>query len=697
MAETRDHGSENLAHPNETGTDSSDYMTEARERFDCARRGWEEQRREFTLDLKFTTGDQWDSALKSRKESDGTPALVFNRTHPIVRTIVNRQRQERPQIHFQPGDGGNPETAAFFEDKVRHIQYASHADLAYDNAAEYQAGGGFAFFRVTIEPVGKPGKGIRSLEPRIGRILDPLTVDMDPDFFQPDGSDMQYCFVGKYYKREVFRKTFKREAVPFDNDHHDPNWGDKDGVWVREYWYVTLKTRRYVQLDTGEHGYADELEVDEATVVDSEELEERQVHCDIIDGSGPLEKNDWPGAWIPIVLVVGEEVVVEGKRQFISAIRYARDPQKLLNAVKSSIAGLLAMAQRAPIIGPKGTFKDQKWRDWQNRNYAYMEWDQQYGQQGQPLPPPTRVAFEAPIQALSQAAIAEADDIKATVGYADALLQPSRSDLSGIAIGKRDAQQDLTNFHFSDNMVASQWHAGRILQDLIVKLADRPRGMQVMGKDRKTRTVPVTMQMQDGQVYEAQGFEGQPHHQIDTGDYNCIIETGKGYAAKREEETQVLLQAMQADPALWQIYGDVLFELLGYPELAERAKIALPPQIQQAISGQQQGLSPAAQQQIAQANAQVKQLLQIVQKLMGDRQGKMIDNQGKLQVQRLKTAGDIIVQDAKHRHEAATTLLQEHTDTIEHIMSLLHESEMAPPKPGEPGWQPPQAQGGAGQ
>jgi hypothetical protein len=203
--------------------------------------------------------------------------------------------------------------------------------------------------------------------------------------------------------------------------------------------------------------------------------------------------------------------------------------------------------------------------------------------------------------------------------------------------------------------------------------------------------------MQDGQTYEAQGFEGQPHHQIDEGDYNCIIETGKGYAAKREEETQVLLQAMQADPALWQIYGDVLFELLGYPELAERAKIALPPQLQQAIQGANQGISPAAQQQIAQANAQVQQLLQVVQKLMQDRQGKMLDNQGKLQVQKLKTIGDIIVQDAKHRHEAATTVFDKHTAAIQHVMDMLHESELAPAKPGEPGYEPPMPQGGAGQ
>jgi hypothetical protein len=72
------------------------------------------------------------------------------------------------------------------EGHLRHIQYASQADVAYDGAVEYSASCGFGCYRITTEYVDDE---TWAQEPRIKRILDPMTVYFDPDCQEPDFSD----------------------------------------------------------------------------------------------------------------------------------------------------------------------------------------------------------------------------------------------------------------------------------------------------------------------------------------------------------------------------------------------------------------------------------------------------------------------------------------------------------------------------
>lgn len=670
-----------------------DYMAEVMERWELAREGWSEVRKAATEDMRAVNvkGGQWDKDIAKAREDAGRPALEFNELHLPVQRVVNMARKNRPSPRVSAGDDESTEQVAeYLEDRLRHIQYASQADVAYDQAVDGAASGGMGFYRIDCEysdqaTMRKGAKPTFNQEPRIRRILDPMTQYPDPSALEADFSDAKFWFDRFWMSREAFKKQFGKEPVPFEREN-SPDWSKEDQVCVARYWWVEERTRQYVRLADGNEGYADELGLAKGTEAEnSRDVVERTVWCDLIDGEKRLKRTEWVGNWIPIIPVLGREVVVEGKRHLISMVRFALDGQKLKNACKSGISDALQSATLAPWVGYKGQFKDRRWNDAHRVKYAYLEVEAVTMPNGQLLPLPTRNTWEAPIQSLAQTAFSESDDIKRAVGYADGITAPSREAVSGIAVQRRTQQADLSNFHFEDNLVRSQWHCARVVLDLDCKLADTPRVMKARKEDGTTYSAPVTLEM-DGVAPEVQGYEGKPHHRMDLGRYDVVIETGPTYETKREEESDFLTAILQAGPQMWPLYADLIFKFKGYHELEERAKLALPPPIQQALAASAEGVPPqvaAALNGLKMENGQLKQVLQAVAAKL---QGKELENQGKLDVERLRQIGAMMLKQMDHAHESAGQQFGEATSAAQHMLDLFHESELAhmPPAPVQP-------------
>lgn len=678
-------GSDASSAPMEVG--SVDYMAQMRERFEDAKQGWSVIRQDFRDDIRYVSGDpgdQWDPLVKTARDDDGIPALTMDRLNPLVNQIVNQARKDRPQPKVGPGEGGDPATADVIEGKLRHCLYESHADIAFDNAEMYCASGGFGFYRWTKEWI---GKGFTQ-EPRLKRIGDPLTVLFDKDVQELDYSDARFAFVPKKYDRKVFKATFKKEPIPFpfDTDANE-NWGDETKVVVVEYWWVEEKKHRLVQLEDGTIDIADEIPgLDDEQVVNERELIERIVHCDIVDGEKKLEESIWEGNWIPIIPVIAKEVISGGTRRYISAVRYARDPQIFINASYSATAERMATVNMAPFIGPKGAFKDKKWRD--GKRHFYLEYEV-VNAGGQPVGPPERNAFEPAIQGTTSATAQGIDALKGAIGYVDSVTSPSQNDLSGVAVQRRDEQANLANIQYEDSLVESMWHCGRVGVDLLMALTDTPRVWDTRSESGETQKVPVTMAVPDGTSPAAPGYEDQEHARIDNGDYGVTINVGPSFNTKTEEGTQFLMDLIKADPALIPIYAPAIFKRLGYEDLEEIATAAQPPQIRQALmQAQGKGPDPAMLAQQAQSlQAQNQQLMGVLKQVEQVLKTKQIENEGKLAVQNSKTQGDLAIEKLKtmraliektidNQHDATKTMTGHHMEAIKHITGLLHESEL---------------------
>ena len=131
-----------------------DLLSAARDRMVLAIEADSTDRADALDDLRFTRGgeDQWPAeAVKARKE-DGRPCMTFNRVPSSLRQITNDQRQNTPSIKVHPVDSGaDKETALIIQGVVRHIEYESNADTAYDTAVNNAAACGRGFFRLVTE------------------------------------------------------------------------------------------------------------------------------------------------------------------------------------------------------------------------------------------------------------------------------------------------------------------------------------------------------------------------------------------------------------------------------------------------------------------------------------------------------------------------------------------------------------------
>lgn len=664
-------------------SDEKSIILEARKRFSAAKAASADVRKSYQESTRMTYGDQWDPATRSAREKASRPALSFPVLHTYVQRVTNQARKERPQPKVNAvGADSSQKVAEVYEGLFRHVHVASAADVAYDTAVECAGSGGFGYFEFTTEYVDDT---TFDQEPRIRRILDPLSVYFDPGAIEPDYSDANYYFKRRRIHKDDFKRDFGKEPESdWDDEAAKEEWCDGDYVYIAEYCYVEKSPRTMEQKDpaTGE-------------VIASRVVIDRTIKKCIIDGARVLEETTWLGKWLPIVPVLGKEVVVDGKRKLFSVIAFALDSQKLINATGSGVAEQLQLASRAPWVGPKGSMKDKRWDD-NTQNWTKLEYEAYDGEMN-PLPAPQRNAYEAPVQGLTQSLMLFTDNVKKAVGYVDTVVNPSQADLSGIAVQRRGEQSDLTNSHFEDNLVRSQWHGGRILLDLIQKYIDTPRAMRILAADGTVTMQAITMATEPGgEAPLVPGYEDKPHVRIDQGRYDVTIATGKSYNSRLQEQSDVLIQAMQSDPALWATYADVLFKSLGYPELEERAKITLPPAIQQALAAKQEGMDAKATamlSQAAQANEVLKQQLaelqKGLQKLLFERQAKILETQGRIQIAQMdnesderiaamKGSADMAVQDSKHRHDGTKTMLNADLDFMKHAHELLLKSELAP-------------------
>lgn len=689
--------------------DQSDYIQKMREQFDASKEGWSTVRNDYRLDARFASGDpadQWDSSVRTDREDEGVPALTFDRLSPVVMGIVNATRKERPQPQVIAGDDGDPQIAEIIEGKMRHIMYVSRAEVPFSHAELCATIGGWGFYKITKEYVQRTARrGQRpsyDKEPRVERILDPMCSYPDPSVQQPDFSDADYWFIRKFFKRDAFREEFGVEPVnfPFDENNADlASWGDERGVWVAEYYWIERKQHRRLTLWDGTEGRQSDLESDPSLdqyrtedghfppeYINAERDEEEIiVHCDIVDGEKILEENIVNCDWIPIVAVTGTEVVSEGKRRFISAIRYKRDAQKFLNASVSGVAEALGAANHTEYIAVEGSIRRKEWTDGKrHRVLQYHPVDVR----NQPATPPQRDTFEPPIQALLGSMAAAADGLKAADGYGDNITRPSQADISGVGVQRRQEQANLANAHFQMNLVDAQWHGGRIMLQMLIRETDTPRKWVVRKEDGTQRTVPVVGGSVDGLV---PGMENQQHYRVDQGEYGLDITTGPTYAAKAEMEIDTLLEILKTNPGMWPIYAPTVFKRLGFTDLEEIAQLAMPPQFQQAMQAKSQGVSPreaALQAQVQQMQAVIQHISQILQTKQIESDGRLaVENTkatAQLSVEKLKTIRALIEASQQHAHEAAVEMGRHRVGAAEHITGLLHEAVQAANQPAQP-------------
>ncbi len=626
----------------------TDLHAEGLRIYDYAVQRDEHNRERYAEDIRFARlGDQWPEAVRRKREQDGRPCLTINRMTAIIRQVVNDARQNKPAIKFHAvGDGADEWTAKVLDGLVRNIEYSSNADVAYDTAIDNAVSGNVGYFRITTDYA---GDDVFDQDIGIERIADSLSVVPDAYAMDADSANWMDAFVTDDYSTDAFKAKWpKADTSSFEGDQRGMalGWLSDGLVRVAEWWRRREVETVIVKLSNGQivpeakledQEFVALMEAQGVTEVARRPSRTWKVEQIIMNGAEVLEQNEWAGKYIPIVPVYGDEVIIDGKRHLKSLIHDAKDPQRMLNYWRTASTELVALAPKAPWVGPVGfAASDPRWATANTENHQALEYDGEIA--------PQRQMFAGPPAGALQEALNAQDDIKSTTGIFDASLGAQGNETSGRAILARQREGDTSTFNFTDNLSRGIRHAGRIMADLIPKVYTVARVIRTIQEDGTNRNVKVNQQTEplpeEAKEAGEQAVGVMRIYDLTSGKYDVTCESGPSYTTKRQEAAAQMTEFMRAVPGAGQVMGDLLAKSLDWPgadEIAERLKLLLPPQAQ----GQNPQLMQAQQmiQQMQQAMGQMQeQLKQAEQDRTADAEKLRIDAY-KAETDRLKALG----------------------------------------------------------
>jgi len=631
---------------------NEDLLSTARSRLDMAMSALSESREDEIDDLKFYAGSpdnhwQWPAdVLATRGAVQGQtinarPCLTINKLPQHVKQVTNDQRQNRPAAKVIPvDDNADIEVADIFNGMIRHIEYISDADVAYDTACENQVAYGEGYIRLLTEYC---DDNTFEQDIKIGRVRNSFSVYIDSINKETTGADAKYCFVTQDLTREEYERMYPN-AAPVTTlqslgvgDQSISNWLNEDTIRVADYYYIDYDRATLNLYPNNQTAFAGtpedkQLKAFFGKPLRSRESDRPKVKYCKINGYEVLEQNDWAGKCIPVIRVVGNEYEVDGRLYVSGLVRNAKDAQRMYNYWVSQEAEMLALAPKAPFIGYGGQFEgyENQWKTANTQNWPYLEVNPDVTDgQGAILPLPQRAQPPMASSGLLQAKAGASEDIKSTTGQYNASLGMGSNERSGKAILARQREGDVGTYHYGDNLARSVRNVARQLVDLIPKIYDTQRVARIIGEDGDTKMVRVNPDQQQpvNKIVDQSGIVIEKIYNLSVGKYDVVAVTGPGYATKRQESLEAMGQMLQANPSLWAVAGDLFVKNMDWPgaqEMAKRFAKTIDPKLMG--DGEDNPALAAAQQQMeamGQEMEQMHQMLQNVHKSIEDRDVKV--------------------------------------------------------------------------
>lgn len=580
-----------------TKKEKRDKLAAIRERVKLAFDADRENRRKALDDLKFLNvpGCQWDDLI--RKERGERPCYEFNKLRITVKRIVNDMRANRPAGKVRGTEEGDKDTAEVLEGLIRNIWNVSDGDTVIDAAAEYQVGGGMGAWRVSVDYA---DDSAFDQDIRIECIRNPFCLYADPACKDPLKRDARFWILtSRISKTEFERRWPKAEVVNFESESQfddDDDWEDEDSVRIVEYWYKEPVKKIISLLPDGKT--TDQVP-DGVVPLKQRAVIGNQIKMCIASGNGILEEADWAGSQFPFIMVYGENMVIDGENLWWGVPRFSKDAQRSYNYSRTLAVETVALAPQAKWWATPAQAKghEAQWAEAHKKLYPFMLANPDSQMPGFPQRMP---GADVPVALIQEVQISS-EDIKGTTGIFDPSLGKQSNEVSGTAIRARQAQGEIATFNYMDNLSKGIRRTWEILIDLIPKIYDTERAVRILGVDGAEKFARVNQVGPDGMVI----------NDLSRGKYDVTVTVGPSFSTQRQEAAEVYTQLVQANPNIFPIAADLIFKSMDLPYsdlMAERFKLLLPPQVQQAES-QGKAMPP----EVMQAMAQVDQAMQMVQ------------------------------------------------------------------------------------
>ena len=563
------------------------------------------------------------------------------------------------------------------EGLVRRIQRDSEASDARTWAFGRAAIAGRGYWLVMTRYV--PGK-TADQEVYVQRIYNQASVTLDPTHEQPDGSDCEWGFVGTdlpwdQYKAEYPLRNGKKNRLTAA-DFSDNNWrslGDDAPDWfttddtskmrfvrVVDYYYTVRESRELAMFEDGRAEWVDELPDDEAAPYTTRHVVTKRIKWAKIDGCDDdvLDETDWPGHYLPIVKVVGEELQPYDKeRRCEGIVRPMMDPCRGNNYIVSKFVERVGLTPIPPIVmaGGQDEGYESEWDAANTRTLSRLHYNQM-DSFGRPAPPPFKPDARAEIGDLAMGVQMFQDAIVSTSRVPETALGHVDPSVKSGKLAKALIQQsEMGTSNYLDNLKRSIRHEARVINDLLYPIYGRAGRMaRMMNPSGKMSSVligqPFTTQ---GDGPQARPMPAQPNDLnaktyalTPDAEFNVAIKVSRNTDTRRQQITDLIAQIISADPSQMGIIGDMLWKYADAPEheeLEKRYRAMLAPPVQAALQGDQP-LPPQVQQQMEQMQQQLQQAMELADKNKSDLMKAQMQEQGENQRAQMKAQADVEIE-----------------------------------------------------
>lgn len=666
---------------NEVALIGDPIIMEAKKRWDrCSE--WESPSRErFIDDLRFANGDsdngyQWPNAIRRAREVDARPCLTMNLIRQHNLQISNQARKNKSAIKIVPqGNGATFDSAQIFANIVRRIENISSAQDIYTIARNFQVDAGIGYWRIVTRYASETSfdQDIY-LEP----VIDPLSVYMDPDMKEKDGSDANFCFVFDNVPLEIFNEQWPeyRNAIgqnALSVGSGDSDWISRDYVRVCEYFrkvgiddmlisFVYGGVRKQILRSKLPKNMESILK---DPLTKTRPVQRQQIEWYLIAGNEVIDSTIWPGKYIPIVRVVGEETCIDGILDRKGHTRYMKDSQRMLNYNASSQVEYVALQTKTPYVASAQAIEEYEsmWNTANTANHSVLIYNAM-DDSGNPIDRPQREVPPTASPAYQQGMETAFNQMMMTSGQWQNSMGMMGNERTGAAIQGRVAQAETAVFHFQDNYESALIFSGKILIDLIPKVYDTRRIIMIQAENDEDMEVLVDPTAQQAFEQQQAGIQKATLSIFNpnVGDYAIAPSVGPAVSSKRQETVDMFTLILTQAPQLVPLIGDLMLSSMDFDkanEAAQRIKRMVPPAAlgtgpsaaEQQLQTQNQSLTQALTQAL-QANA--KQDL----KLAGKEQLRDIDVY-KAQTDRFKALQDAMPEDAEEIIQVLHQLVEE--------------------------------------
>lgn len=493
-------------------------------------------------------GSQWATAVFRARRKAKRPILQTNRMLSYQQHVDNTGRQNDFKIQVSQGDKGIPETADFFRDAIRQVEYESNASTVYDITRSNQLSSGRAALEVITEYI--PGTFQQRV--RIKAIPDQFSVLFGPGQ-EYDRSDSERVWKIKYitkaqHKRKYPKSNLRDVQAFADDQQYLSDWVDvgTNGEMMQiayKYQREASKVTIY-QLADGVSGISEEdptfaqvaatpgaLARDDKGQPITREEDSFKVFVYTMDGGTVFGKEEFIVDDIGIVPLWGLCAVLDGIQRQYSLGNRAKDDQRMLNLCKSNIAQLTGAQTKAKFMADVNAIAKEHQADWSGQTNAALLLHTTWDEDGKLLPVPVPVLTEPPIQAVTEVMNQSIDGMKAAHGIFDAQLGAKSNETSKVAIDARAEQGEIVNFHFVGNEAWTRKRLAQILIKVIAKITPKGSKRTLRSEEGKTRMEPV------GTPFDHSSGK-QITHVLNAPDYGLSVDMGPSYKSQMDQVHQ---------------------------------------------------------------------------------------------------------------------------------------------------------------